>query len=93
NCLTNVPEKMIALVKQRSRWDRNLIKNRLRKHKDVFNPFSKNFRLIDVITFVDSIFFHVVLSFVTAFYLIDMTIHYLPYLPSLLLINFCLQRF
>jgi len=89
-CLTNVPVTLSRLAKQRSRWDRNMIKNRLRKHRDVFNPFSKNFRLLDVITFVDSLFFHVALSFVTAYYLIDITINFREVLASLLFINFCL---
>lgn len=89
-CLTNVPETLPKLIKQRSRWDRNLIKNRLRKHRDVFNPFSENFRLIDVVTFVDSIFFHLVLSGVTVFYLLDISMHYTAILPLLLMINFLL---
>jgi cellulose synthase/poly-beta-1,6-N-acetylglucosamine synthase-like glycosyltransferase len=89
-CFTNVPDNVYQLVKQRSRWDRNLIKNRLRKHKDVFNPFTENFRLIDLITFADSLFFHFVLSFVTAFYLLDLAINYARFLPHLLFINFCL---
>lgn len=89
-CLTSVPVKVGKLIKQRSRWDRNLIKNRLRKHKDVFNPFNQNFKLKDLVTFVDSIFFHVALSFVTIIYLIDMIINFLPFLPMLLFLNFCL---
>ncbi len=90
NCLTNVPESPYKLMRQRSRWDRNIIKNRVRKHRDIFNPRSKNFRLKDVITFADSIFFHVVLSFMTMFYLLDISLNYPQALPVLLLINFFL---
>ncbi|MFQ5638296.1 MAG: glycosyltransferase [bacterium] len=89
-CLTNVPAKMTKLIKQRSRWDRNMIKNRVRKHKDVFNPFSKNFKFSDLVTFVDSLFFHVGLSFITALYLIDIAFNFTPFLPLLLFINFCI---
>ncbi len=89
-CLTNVPESMYKLIKQRWRWDRNLIKNRLRKHKDVYNPFSENFRLREVVSFVDSLFFHVVLSFMTVFYLIDMSINYPHLLPFILILNYIL---
>lgn len=89
-CLTNAPEKLWGLIKQRARWDRNIVKNRLRKHKNVFNPNSANFRLRDVVTFVDSLLFHMVLSFITVIYLIDMSVNYPRYLPVLLLINFCL---
>lgn len=90
NCLTNVPESPYKLLKQRSRWDRNIVRNRVRKHRDVFNPWSKNFRLKDAATFVDSIFFHIVLSFLTLFYLIDVSINYPQAMPALLLINFFL---
>lgn len=89
-CLTNVPHNLQSLIKQRARWDRNLIKNRVRKHSDVYNPFTQNFRLLDVITFVDSIFFHLFLSAVTAFYLFDLSIHFSSALPILLTINFIL---
>ncbi len=89
-CLTNVPDKLMSLVRQRSRWDRNLVKNRLRKHKDVFNPFSKNFKFIDLITFIDSLFFSAVISSIAVFYLIDLALNFTQILPVLLFINFCL---
>ncbi len=90
NCLTNAPIKLIKLIKQRSRWDRNIIKNRVRKHRNVFNASSHNFRMKDLVTFVDSIFFHVVLSFITVFYILDMSINYPRLVPILLLLNFFL---
>ena len=87
-CLTNVPETLYGLIRQRWRWDRNLIKNRLRKHKDVFNPFSKNFKLLDVMSFVDSLFFHVVLAALTVVYVIDIALNYPELLPFILLVNY-----
>lgn len=92
-CHTNVPETPYSLIKQRWRWDRNLVKNRLRKHKDVYNPFSQNFRLREVVSFVDSLFFHVVLSLVTVFYLIDISVNYPRILPFILLLNYLLYFF
>jgi cellulose synthase/poly-beta-1,6-N-acetylglucosamine synthase-like glycosyltransferase len=89
-CLTNVPSRIGKLVKQRARWDRNMIKNRLRKHKDVFDPFSRNFRLIDAITFFDSLFFHLGLASVTVFYVVDLLINYREYMLPVLFLNFCL---
>lgn len=89
-CLTNVPVTAARLIKQRSRWDRNLIKNRVRKHRNVFNPFSKNFRWLDLISFVDSIFFHLVLACLTALYLVDISLNFTRFLPTVLFLNFCL---
>ena len=90
NCLTNVPEKMNKLIKQRQRWDRNIVKNRIRKHKNVFNPFSRNFKVLDSISFIDSIFFHVILAAVSIYYVIDLTLNYPDYLIQILLINYIL---
>ena len=89
-CLTNVPESFPALIRQRLRWDRNLVKNRLRKHRDVFDPRSKNFRLIDVLCFVDTVFFHMVLAVMTIIYIVDLAINFPQMVPFLLLINFVL---
>ncbi|MCG8607209.1 glycosyltransferase, partial [bacterium] len=89
-CLTNVPENPLRLIKQRSRWDRNLIKNRIHKHRNVYNPFSKNFRFLDMLSFVDSIFFHVILAAVTVIYLFDVAVNFTSFLPVILALNFCL---
>ncbi len=67
-----------------------MITNRIRKHKNVFNPFSKNFRLIDVITVMDSLFYHVVFSVLTLAYIADMLINYPDFVLHLLIINLCL---
>ncbi len=86
-CLTNVPSSLYNLLKQRARWDRNIIKNRIRKHKDVYNPFSKNFRSRDVLSFIDTTFFHVVLGMVTVLYILDIAIAYPEFLVFVLIIN------
>ncbi len=94
-CLTNVPEKFYGLIKQRWRWDRNLIKNRLRKHRDLFNPFSKNFMLRNTLSSIDSIFSHLLIAILTIVYLIDVSInfpHMLAYLLAVnLLLYFCAE--
>jgi len=52
-CRTDVPSRLFAFFKQRWRWDRNLIKNRLRKHRDVFNIFAHHFNLYNFFSFFD----------------------------------------
>ena len=89
-CLTNVPERPLNLFKQRSRWDRNIIKNRVRKHKDVYNPFTKHFKAEDVFSFVDAIFFHVAVGTMTVVYLVDISLNMPALMPFILLINLCL---
>ncbi|MEE9200175.1 MAG: glycosyltransferase [Candidatus Brocadiales bacterium] len=87
-CLTNVPDKLYGLIKQRMRWDRNLVKTRMLKHRDVFNPFSKNFMIHTTLSFMDTIFFHVVLAFISLIYLIDLSVNYYQIMLFVLVINY-----
>jgi len=87
-CLTHVPDEWPSLAKQRTRWARNLIKNRLRKHGDELNPFSGNFQLRNAISSIDSLFFHVVLAVLTVVYLGDIAWNFPEALPTILLANY-----
>lgn len=87
-CYTNVPETFPSLIKQRWRWDRNLVKNRLRKHRDVFNPFTKNFLLRNALSSLDSITFHIGLATLTVVYMVDILVHYPRLLLFVLLVNY-----
>ncbi len=87
-CLTNVPETLYALIKQRMRWDRNLVKTRIKKHGNVFNPFSKNFMIRTTLSFMDTIFFHVVLAVISLVYLIDLSVNYWQLMIFILIINY-----
>ncbi len=87
-CLTDVPENFPHFIKQRWRWDRNIVKNRLRKHDDVFNPFNANFRLKDALSFYDTLFFHLVLGMITIIYLADMYTNYRGIFFLIVLLNY-----
>ena len=39
-CYTDVPTTLGALVRQRFRWERDLVRLRYRKHRDMIDPFS-----------------------------------------------------
>ncbi|MCL7744737.1 glycosyltransferase family 2 protein [Guyparkeria hydrothermalis] len=60
-CYTNVPVTFRRLAKQRFRWDRSLIRFRLRKHRDVFRP-DANFQLTNFFSFLENTFFNVLLN-------------------------------
>lgn len=60
-CYTNVPATFGKLAKQRFRWDRSLIRFRLRRHRDVFKP-DANFQLTNFISFLENTFFNVLLN-------------------------------
>src|SRR5207245_324485 len=61
-CETKTPATLRALVKQRRRWDRNLIKNKLRRHRDLLDPRAARFRLANAVLIVDALVFNLVLG-------------------------------
>jgi len=85
-CLTNAPSSFRKLIKQRLRWDKSLIRFRLRKHKDVFFPDS-NFRLIDFVSFLENILYALVLNLKWYFYLFDMMFNYVEIIGFILTMN------
>jgi biofilm PGA synthesis N-glycosyltransferase PgaC len=88
-CRTNVPNTFKKLARQRLRWDKSLIRFRLRKHSDVFLP-TKTFMWINFISFLENVFYNVFLNFKWYFYLGDMVINFLSYLPFIFLTNIIL---
>jgi poly-beta-1,6-N-acetyl-D-glucosamine synthase len=67
DCYTNVPTSWFRLFRQRCRWDRTVITFECRKHADMGNPVSRNFRLADFVVLCERWIFNVV--FVYSFWL------------------------
>ncbi len=55
---TDVPETLRALVRQRSRWERNMVKVRLHKHDDLYKAW--RYGLNNALVFLDVVVFRVV---------------------------------
>ncbi|WP_211327057.1 glycosyltransferase family 2 protein [Chitinophaga flava] len=70
-CLTNVPETWKGLTKQRLRWNKSIIRFRLRKHRDVFFP-GRNFSMLNFLAFVENIYFNVIADFIWVVYVIGL---------------------
>lgn len=70
-CFTNVPTTFRSLTMQRNRWNRSLVRFRLRKHRDVLMP-DANFRFSNFFAMLDSIFFNFVLNLNWWVYLLTM---------------------
>lgn len=83
-CLTNVPTKWFVLFRQRYRWSKSLIRFRIRKHRNIFNIFSRGFYLSNFISNVENVFFDCILSFLWLFYIIQICIMW----PSNILVIF-----
>lgn len=75
NGLTSVPNTFAKLAKQRLRWDKSIIRFRLRKHFDVFYP-NANFRMINMLSSLENIGYNVIFNFKWFIYIIDIIINY-----------------
>jgi cellulose synthase/poly-beta-1,6-N-acetylglucosamine synthase-like glycosyltransferase len=88
-CLTNAPDTFRKLAKQRLRWDKSLIRFRVRKHRDVFYP-SQHFRFLSFFSFLENITYNIVLNVKWYFYFFDMVINFPHELNFILTMNFFL---
>ena len=88
-CLTNVPVKFKVLTKQRLRWDKSIIRFRVRKHKDVYMP-NANFNWSNFFALFENVFYNVILDFAWWIYIIDVIINYSGRLDNFLLMNLTL---
>jgi len=91
-CLTSVPNTFKKLSKQRSRWDKSIIRFRMRKHNDVFKP-TDNFNLNNFISFVENIFYNVILNIKWYIYIIDIFISFASQLKFIFMANILLYTF
>lgn len=85
-CHTSVPNTFQKLTKQRLRWDKSLIRFRIRKHSDVFFPH-QNFSLTNFISFVENITYTLVLNVKWYVYAIDMLFNFASLLPFIIMMN------
>ncbi|AEP28900.1 glycosyltransferase family 2 protein [Brumicola nitratireducens] len=88
-CYTNVPTTFRKLSKQRYRWDKSLIRFRLRKHLDVLKP-DANFRGSNFFSVLENIIFNVFFDFKWFVYFIIMLITQPENLGYIFIINYCL---
>ncbi|GJL53798.1 MAG: glycosyl transferase family 2 MxdB [Nitrospirales bacterium] len=71
-CLTNAPLTWEKWVRQRLRWNRNIIRNRIRKHRDTFNIYSDHFNVQNIVSFLDTLAFSVGLAGIWLVYMIQL---------------------
>lgn len=90
NCFTNVPTSWVRLFAQRCRWDRTVITFECRKHNDMANPFSPNFRMSNLLLMLERWFFNVVCVYTFWLYgLWVVTVYPASAWKLLLLLYFC----
>jgi len=85
-CQTSVPNTFRKLMKQRLRWDKSLIRFRVRKHNDVFMP-TEGFNFVNFLSFAENILYSLVLNIKWYVYAIDMFFNYSSVLPFIIIAN------
>lgn len=88
-CLTNAPAKFKVLTKQRLRWDKSIIRFRVRKHKDVYFPH-KGFSWSNFFALFENVFYNVVLDITWWIYIIDMVVNFSGSLKFIIYMNLTL---
>ena len=88
-CLTNAPSKFKKLTKQRLRWDKSIIRFRVRKHFDVYLPH-KGFSWSNFFALFENVFYNVVLDLAWCIYIVDMYINYNSSLDFIIMMNLTL---
>jgi len=87
--LTNVPNTFGKLGKQRLRWNKSIVRFRMRKHKDVFYP-GEHFRFVNFFASAENIFFNVILNILWYVHISDMIINFSDLLIYILPMNLLL---
>ncbi len=75
NGLTSVPNTFRKLTKQRLRWDKSIIRFRLRKHKDIFYPHA-GFSFRNMLSSLENIGYNVILNVKWLIYIVDILVNY-----------------
>lgn len=88
-CLTNAPDTPRKLIKQRLRWDKSLVRFRLRKHRDIFYP-TRSFNWPNFISFTENITYNLILNVTWFVYIVDMILNYPSELEYIVIMNFIL---
>jgi len=88
-CYTNVPVTFRRLSKQRFRWDRSMIRFRVRKHRDILLP-SAEFSFSNFVASFENIFFNLVLDFKWWIYFVQIVIWNPEVLEYIFVINYVL---
>ncbi|MBZ9613242.1 glycosyltransferase family 2 protein [Rheinheimera maricola] len=86
-CYTNAPKNFWRLAKQRYRWDKSMIRFRLRKHRDILLP-SAEFKWSNFISVVDNLFFNLLLDIKWVIYFFQIVQLSSAYIAFLLIINY-----
>lgn len=88
-CLTNAPSRFKVLTKQRLRWNKSIVRFRLRKHRDVYAPNAR-FSWLNFFALAENVFYNIVLDVLWWIYMFDIIFNYTGSLQFIIPMNFTL---
>ena len=90
-CYTDTPATLMALIRQRFRWERDTVRLRYRKHADLVNPFSGSFKPSELFHEIEFIIFHIIAAALLPVYIVWLFFTYGEFaLMVLLSVQLCL---
>ena len=75
-CYTNAPETLAVLIRQRFRWERDAVRLRYRKHRDLLNPFSSRFSVRELLHEIEFAVFNVGSAIIFPIYIVWLFVTY-----------------
>ncbi len=84
-CYTEVPSTVAALLRQRLRWERDAIRLRFRKHRDLIDPFSRRFLPLELVHELEYLIFNVIGAAAMPLYIVWLFVVYGAFAPAILL--------
>jgi cellulose synthase/poly-beta-1,6-N-acetylglucosamine synthase-like glycosyltransferase len=84
-CLTDVPDTLAGLVRQRRRWDRDTFRIRLRRFRDAFNPGARRFNGLETAEQLDFVLFTLITTVSFPLYLLWLFYYYGTFAWTILL--------
>lgn len=91
-CLTNVPVSWYRLFMQRLRWNRSLIRFRVRKHRDILLP-NKNFNVLNWLSNMENIVYDCVFNYLWLVYIISLLFTYTDRLLEIMVVGWLIRFF
>lgn len=83
-CYTDAPATLLALTRQRFRWERDAIRLRYRKHRDLMNPFRRRFDVLELAHQIDFLAFHIAAAIAFPIYVAWLFLVYADLAPIVL---------
>lgn len=87
-CNTNVPETWLSWWKQRRRWNRGVVRYKMRKHFDMALPGSDSYSFRNMLIVADVFFFRIFLLYSFFIYFVWLAFIRPQYLPFVMFVSF-----